>query len=209
MGLGGYIFCELCSIQAEFPEYKQAFAKLESKMITKCDTEWAPKKMGYLNPRSDPPEYGRTTILPELFDDVNGAAMAHWRQYFIVAGNQTIITGGNAGNTLPEDIKVAWIGLAFPNEQLNISEIKWQLGDRKYGRINIEDLHSYKKPAVIFEEGIIIDEEQSFDLYAYVDGPIPTDHQGNVGLYQRVVMLGAAYYKIIDKVLGVTGAAIT
>jgi len=206
MGLGGYIFCEWDSIQKEFPDFQRAFAELESRVIAKCDAEWAPKTIGYLTPRGD--QYGRTSIIPALFDDNTGTQMATWRQTITTAGHQTLITGTRAGNTLPEDFKVAWIGLAFPNKQQHITELKWQIGDRKYGRINVEEIHAYEKPAIIFENGLIIDEEQSFDLYGYVEGPIPVDHEGNEQIYQSIVMLGAAYFKFVDKVLGNTGAAI-
>lgn len=196
MGLGSYIFCEYDSIKKEFPRFQRALAELESRVIAKCDADWSPRKCGYLTP--GPNEYGRTTILPALFDDNTGTQMAHWRQYFSSTGHQALITGTRAGNTIPEDFKVAWIGLAFPNKQMNISEIKFQIGDRKYGRINLEELKMYNKPAIIFEEGFIIDEETTFELYGYVE----------TADYQRIVMLGSCFYKTIDKVLGNPGAAI-
>lgn len=110
---------------------------------------------------------------------------------------------------MPEGFKIAWAGLAFPNKQQHITEIKWQIGDRKFGRINIEELKGYNKPAIIFEEGYIINEEESFDLYGYVEGPIAVSEPFIAGLYQRIVMLGAAYFDVVSKVLGTCGAAIT
>ncbi|MBA7493307.1 hypothetical protein ES702_03865 [subsurface metagenome] len=168
--------------------------------------------MGYLTPGAE--EFGRTTILPALFapnpptygDAAFGAVAAagfpvppaYWRQEFTTTGNQIILEGAWAAQAIPEDFKVAWMGLAFPNEQQQISEIRWQLGDKKYPRINIEEIRAYNKPAIIFEEGFILNERQSFELYGYVE---ELD-------YQRIVMLGAAYYKRIDLVLGAPGAAI-
>jgi len=144
----------------------------------------------------------------------NGAAS--WNQTFEnKSGNQSIITGTRAGDTLPEDFKVAWIGLAFPNKTQHITEIKYQISDRKYGRLNLEEmLHGYECPAVIFEEGYVIDEETFFEMWAHLDlgysGLQPENGPGgrNSVLYQTVVMLGACYYKQIDRVLGVTGAVI-
>jgi len=154
--------------------------------------------------------YGRTTILPGLFHDINDADLATWRQYFLPAqsGNQTIITGNASGNTIPEDFKVAWMGLALPNKEQHITEIKFQIGDRKYGRLNIEEVHAYNKPILVFDEGFIIDEETSFDLYAYIQGDIPNQAPFITGLYQRIVMIGSAYFKVISKVLGNCGATI-
>lgn len=104
-----------------------------------------------------------------------------------------------SGNVLPQDFKVAWIGLLFPNKQMNISELKWQISSDKFIRVNIEEIMSYNKPAVIFEKGYILNEQEAFELDGYVENAD----------YQRIVMLGAAYYKIIDKVLGQPGSVIT
>jgi len=210
MGQGSYVICEWDSVQRQDANFQAALRSLESQLITKCDLEWAPKRFNMAKPLSPGTEnYGRTTILPALFDDHNGVQMATWRQLFTTAGHQTLIAGSGAGNTLPEDFKVGWVGLAFPNKNQHITELKWQIGDRKYGRINIEELKGYNKPAIIFEEGFIIDEEQSFELYGYVEGPIPVHPDGYTGVHQRIVMLGAAYFKVIDKVLGNPGSAIT
>jgi len=181
--------------------------------------------MGYMSPNSGS-EYGRTTILPELFDDYNGAQMAFgrtqalgsasWIQAFDTqSGNTSILTGTRAGDTIPEDFKIAWIGLAFPNKTQHITEIKYQISDRKYGRIDLEEmLYGYECPAVIFEEGYVIDEETYFEMWAYIDlgysGLQPENGPGgrNNYIYQNVVMLGSCYYKQIDRVLGNTGAPI-
>jgi len=213
MGQGGYIFCELDSIQKTYPQFQAAIADLEAKMITKCATEWYPKltpQQVYAKLRAEDDPFGRTTILPALFNDHSGNPMnsATWRQLFTVAGHQMLIQGNRAGNALPENFKVAWYGLAFPNKEQHLTEIRWQLSNKKYGRINLEEIHLYNKPAVIFEEGQIINEEESFDLYGYIKGPIPTTHDGVLGQYQSIVMLGAVYFDKIDKVLGNCGAAI-
>ena len=240
MGQGGYIICEWDSVQKDDPRFQATFANLESAMINKCNTEWAPRTMGYLTPSAG--QYGRTTILPELFDPhpntYGGAAFgaaatgtfprppAYWRQAFSQTGHQTLIQGNRTGETMPEDFKVGWLGLAFPNKNQHITEIRFQIGDRKYGRINLEEMRIYNKPALIFETPFIIDEETSFHLYGYFEGPIagfPTiagaqAHSFTPSLsiegvqtavqYQRIVMLGEANYKMIDRVLGDCGAAI-
>lgn len=207
MGQGGYIICEWDSVAREDPDFQKAFRELDDRMLQKCTAEWHPRTVGYLVPNGD--QFGRTTILPALFRGFGQVAatppvagtncLIHWRQHITSAGHQALIMGSGIGSIVPEDFKIAWIGLMFPNKQQQVTEIRWQIGDRKYGRINIEEINSYNKPALIFEEGFIIDEEQSYDLWGYVKEA----HD-----YQRIVMLGAAYYKMIDKVLGLPGAAI-
>jgi hypothetical protein len=208
MGQGSYVICELDSIYKENSYFQQSLANLETAMINKCSMEWKPRSFGSLTPTQD--QFGRTTILPGIFGDHNGllAPLVTWRQLFITAGHQLLMTGGRTGFTIPEDIKVAWAGIALPNKNQELTEIKFQIGDRKFGRIDLEELHLYNKPALIFEEGYILDEEESFDLWGYIEGPIPVMHDGYTGAWQRIILLGAAYYKFYDKVGGNCGAQI-
>ncbi len=200
-----------------YPNFRNAFMDLETKMITKCNTDWHPKTFGGLSLSGN--QYGRTTIMPELFDDHAALPMdstrsillggATFRQLFTTAGDQTLMAGRGAGNTIPEDFKIALMGFAFPNQNQHITEIKMQIGDRKYGRIDLEEIHMYDQPAIIFEEGFEINEEESFELYGFVEGPIPEAIGHYIGVWQRIVPIGAAYFKYYDKVGGITGAPIT
>ena len=189
-------------------QFQTTLANLEAEMIELCNKDWEPLTFDPKNPFGGGKNWGRTSILPELFDDWQGNQMSHWRQNITSTGQQTIISGTRSGNAIPEDFKIAWVGLAFPNKQQHITEIKFQIGDRKFGRLNLEEMLAYNQPAVIFEDGFIIDEEESFELYGYVEGPLATDLSGQVQGWTRVVMLGFAAYKRIDKVLGNCGAAI-
>jgi hypothetical protein len=235
MGQGSYVICELDSVEKEYPLFQQAIRNLEDKVIRKCQADWFPTlsvEQVFAKIKDKSEGFGRTTILPALFADwwdgvtkaqatsvplnslqlggiFGGSPVGTWRQLITASGNMVLLHGAGAGDTIAEDFKIAWIGLAFPNKQQHITEIKFQIGDRKYGRINLEEMLVYNKPAVIFEEGYTIEEEESFDLYGYVRGPIPTHHDGFVGIHQRIVMLGAAYYKVKDKILGNCASAIT
>ena len=194
-------------MQKEFPNFQNAFKNLESKLINRCNLDWSPRSFGGLNLSGD--QYGRTTILPELFDDHSASPMTTFRQLFTSSGNQTLMSGVNAGSTIPKDFKLALMGFGFPNQNQHITEIKMQIGDRKFGRIDLEEMHQYDCPAIIFEEGYEVNEEEAFDLYGYVEGPIPTALGGYVGIWQRIVPIGAAYFKFYDRVGGNTGAAIS
>ena len=196
MGQGGYVFCEWDSVQKEWPRFQRTFAELESRIIEKCNADWHPKTFGYLTPNEK--QYGRTSILPVLFRGFGDVQLVHWRQKITASGNQLLLRGRNTGNVIPEDFKIAWIGLAFPNKQLGITELKWQISDAKYGRINIEELKSYNKPAIIFEEGFIIDEKAVFELSAYIltEGP------------QRIKLIGFQVNRVKDKLFTTPGAAL-
>jgi len=203
--------------------FQQSMRRLDELAINKCNLDWKPRSFNSAKAMTgDGGFYGRTTILPALFDgnglvplnitSGGGSPVATYRQRFTAASTTAadtiLLQGVGAGETIPEDFKIAWAGLAFPNKNQHITEIKYQIGDRKYGRINIEEMHCYNKPAIIFEEGYILDEEESFHLYGYVEGPVPVFHDGWTGVYQRIVPLGAAYYKVVSKILGQPGTAI-
>ena len=193
---------------------------LESAILNKCNLDWSPKKFNLASTfgKGDA-EYGRTTILPGAFDDHLSVAMATYRQAFtraFVLANPTQFTlmqGVGTGEVIPKDIKIALMGLAFPNKQQHISEIKLQIADRKYGRINLEQMAIMNKPALIFEEGLILDEQESFHLYAHFNQTPPNQIAGFgvapwTTVYQRVVPIGALYYQFYNKVGGNTGTAI-
>lgn len=210
MGQGSYVICDLKAVQKEYPNFQTAFKQLETSVLQKCALDWGtvstPKRFGKFSPGKG--EFGRTTILPALFNDHSGVQMVTWRQLFTVAGHQTIMTGCRAGNGIPEDFKVGIIGFALPSKNQHLTDIKFQIGARKFGRINLEEIHQFTNPAVVFEEGVIIDEEEAFEMYGFIEGPIPV-HIGNyTGVHQRIVPIGFAAYKLIDKVLGQCGAAI-
>jgi hypothetical protein len=206
IGQGQYSICEASAIQKDFPNFQDAFRNLEAKLISKANYDWKPRTFGALALNGS--QFGRTTILPPLFDDHSGNQMVTFRQLFTSAGDQTLMTGEVGSNTIPEDFKVALMGFAFPNTGQSITEIKMTIGDRRFNRIDLQDIRNYDSPAIIFEEGYTIDEEEAFTLSGYVEGPIPTAIGGYAGIWQRIVPIGAAYFKMYDKVGGAPGSLI-
>ena len=211
MGQGGFSIVEWNAVAKADPKFQDTFIKCENELISLCDQSWAPKKLGYLAPSAQ--QYGRTTIIPRLFANALGPGVAPlqtWRQAYIATGHQIICQGNGTGSTIPEDFKIGWVGLAFPNKSQQFSELIWQIGDQRFGRINIEEIRDYKYPAIIFDDSFTIDEETSFILSGFLEGPIPENGPGAQvnRVYQRVVMLGSAYYRQVDRVLGNTGAVI-
>ena len=167
---GGYIITELASVKENFPEFQRMMESLHQGLISKANADWAPKTFGGMAPNSS--QFGETTIIPALFrGDAQTAAasgqLATWSQYLGTTGHRTILTGANTGN-IYEDYIIGLAGFAFLDKSINISEIKFQISDRKIGRINLEEAFAYENPAIIFEEGLILNEETGFTLYAYV-----------------------------------------
>ena len=209
MGQGGFSIVEWNAVAKTDPKFQDTFIKTENELINLCDQSWAPKKLGYLSPSAS--QYGRTTIIPRLFTNALGVAgIQTWRQQFIATGHQVLLQGIGTGSVIPEDFKIGWVGLALPNDTQQLSELIWQIGDQRFGRIDIEEIREYKNPAIIFDDGFVIDEETSFILSGFIEGPIPENGPGaqTNRLYQRIVMLGSTYYRTVDRMLGNTGAVI-
>jgi len=161
-----YVIAEYGKIKEEFPEFKNVLETLRADLIAKAEADWAPLKFGGVDPKAG--EFGMTTIMPELFADNAGVRLTTWRQTFTSTGAQTIMTGVGSGGVIPEDFKVGLAGIAFLDKVLRVSEIKMQISDKKLPRINIEEAMAYEKPAIVFEEGYILDEEAAFELVGYV-----------------------------------------
>lgn len=215
MGQGSYVICEYKSIQKEYPQFQQSFRSIEDKILNKLNLEWNPKRFNLSSTFGmGEGEYGRTTILPGAFDDHNSTAMATYRQAFTSAfltanpTQFTLMQGVGSGETMPENVKIALMGFAFPNKEQHITEIKMQIADRKFGRYDLEEMLIMDTPALIFEEGFILDEEESFHLYAHMDTTGITQIGNWTTIYQRVVPIGALYYQFYNKVGGVVGSAI-
>lgn len=216
---GGYVICEYETVKQDFPKFQSVMTTLRNQLIAKAEKDWNMPfagsrkiseaaargiRLGTPGPGLDVDvgrgEFGETTILPALFDGLMAAyqPMPTWYQWFNATGSQTIMTGADTAGRIYEDYKVGLAGLVFLDKAIRISEIKMQISDKKLPRVNIEEAFAYNKPAIVFEEGYILDEEKGFDLYAYVLSQGP----------QRIKLLGLQLNKVKDKTLTNTGAAL-
>lgn len=201
MGTGGYVLCEYESVRQQFPEFKDTLDDLKRRVIQKAEEDWDPMKFGGMNPDLSARQFGWTTLQPSLFrgfGGVAGAVLTTWEQLFTATGSQTILAGANTGSTIYRDYKVGIAGFAFLTKAIKISEIKMQISDQKLPRVNIEEVMVYNKPALVFEEGFVIDEQVGFDLHAYVLS------RG----VQSIKPIGFQVNRIKDKLLTNTGVAL-
>ena len=192
---GGYVLCEYETVRETLPEFKETMEELEASLLAKAIEDWGDKYGGF---KPTGGQFGKSTIMPQLFFGLAGAMLVTWDQWLTATGSQTIMTGANAG-AIYADYKVGVVGLAFLDKAIKISEIKMQIIDKKLPRINIEEAFVYNKPAVVFEEGFILDEKTGFDLLAYVLA------QGQ----QRIKLIGLQLNKVPNKLqITNTGAAL-
>jgi len=208
---GGFVICEYERVKEAFPEFSNTMKALRSSMIAKAEADWGIPYAGRAKtdfmalgvspgPGLDVKAgtFGETTITPALFNNMAAARLVTWNQWLTATGHQTIMTGAASGATIYEDYKLGVAGFAFLDKTIRISEIKMQISDKKLPRINIEEAWVYNKPAIIFEEGFILDEETGFHLYAYVVSQGPS----------RIKPIGLQLNRIYDKMLTNVGAAL-
>ena len=220
---GDYVICEYEKVKTEFPYFEGVMTTLRNTLISKAERKWGLRWAGArkisdaslrgvslstpgpaLDVDVNRGEFGETTIIPALFRDITMSAagsgnMTTWNQYLTSTGSNTIFTGSATGGTIHEDYMVGIAGLAFLDKAIRISEFKLQISDKKLPRINIEEALAYNKPAIVLEEGFILDEETGFDLTANVTTQGP----------QRIKLIGLQLNRVKDKLLTDTGAALT
>jgi hypothetical protein len=196
----GYVICEYEKVRQWMPEFAATMQQLKNDLVAKASADWNPLTYGGMAPKSG--QFGESTIMPNLFNGMQAAyqPLPTWYQVFNGTGHQTIMSGSATGGTIYEDYKIGLAGLVFLSKAIRISEIRMQIGDKKIPRMNIEEAMAYNKPAIVFEQPFILDEEEGFHLYAYVLT------RGE----QRIKLLGLEMNRIPNKLqVTNTGAALT
>lgn len=179
-----YVVCELKKLKTEYPEFVEATKKLQTKAIERAKEIWPGYTYGGLFP--GPKQFGITTALPKFFGSTT-TALKTFRQNFTSTGWQDIFN-----LTVQEDVIIGGMGFAITSPTVNITELRMEIGDVKYPRINIEEMQCYDQPAVVFKQGWYAQEERSFLLRGYVEA---------TG-YQRVVPINSfVLYKKKDDVI--------
>ncbi|MBA7501118.1 hypothetical protein GH146_02820 [archaeon] len=142
-----------------------------------------PAKAG--DPLPDAYYWGRNSFR-QLFTSTSPAAGT-------IPGWKTILQGGNPTmiGTMPKSFRGAIAGFAFGSKSICVTKLKMQIGARKVPITGIEEIHNYKSPVLMFEEGYEIDEEEGFELRGYFEAPG----------YQRIIPKGFVMYRKLDLVL--------
>jgi hypothetical protein len=191
-----YVICEYDKVRKVFPEFKAVVEDLKNALIAKARSDWG-MEFGGMAPAAG--QFSWSTLQPSLFRGMAAGALTTWRQNFTSTGHNLVLAGSGTGYRLLEDYKVGIVGIAVLDKVLRFTEVKMQVSDKKLPRINIEEAFGYDKPAIVFEEGFILDEEKAFELYAYVIT------QG----YQTLKPIGFQLNRVPDKMLGDTGSALS
>lgn len=185
-----YVICEYEKVKEEFPQFKTVMENCRAGVLARASADWSPLTYGGMNPMAG--QFGESTIMPELFYGflgTGGTRLRTWlTNYTTALASNCIMQGRNAG-LIPEDYKIGLCGLAFLSKPIRVSEIKFQIGDTKHPRINIEEAYGYNKPAIIFEDWYLLDEETGFEMVGYVNS------RGN----QRLKLIGVQLNRVPNK----------
>jgi len=186
-----YVFVDYTKLREEFPEFEEAIKACYDKARKRGEEIWA----GYKAARSMFPksgEFGEIPILPRFVGGKGGATLYNtFNQNYTATGWQTFFEG-----TVPEDIMHAIVGIMFASPTKNVTEMRVTIGDKLYPRLNLEEIRCLDTPAVIFAEGMILQQERT---YAF---------RGNFEAtgWQRIGLLVKTFFKKVDDVI-VDGAA--
>lgn len=200
-----YVFIEGHRPLYTDPKFLNACFTIESNMIAKLSSpEYWNRKHGGLDPARG--QFGHTTILPEWLADEAGDVLdknhtpVTWgvnsfRQLFTgtspaayaIPGWKTILQGGKSDEIglMPSKVAMGLIGFALPSKIQPITKLKLQLGTEKGIVIDIEQMLAFNKPAIVFEEGWEVFEQDPFELRGFFEA----------SGYVRVVPLGLGFYK--------------
>lgn len=199
---GEYVLCEYEFVKEEFGKFQEVMDSARNALLAKAKDNWPSLSYGGMYARSG--QFSESTIMPQLFANMAATPLITWKQWLTATGHQTILQGAigagiGGGGTIAEDYKVALVGLAFLDKAVRVSEIRMQIGDHKLPRINIEEAQVYNKPALIFENYFLLNEEEGFELYAWVRTQGP----------QRIKLIGLQVNRVPNKLqVSNTGAAL-
>jgi len=153
------VITEYSKVKTLFPEFQSAWNDTLAEAKRQAEDAWGLKEGG-LFPGAK--EYGVTTIRPRFVSlgTTGGASAESWNRNIATMGWQDFIN-----NTVIEDVYLGIVGFMFPNVSQRVGAIRIEAGKTKFPVINLQaEMDVMSEPAVIFEKGIVIPEEETFLL---------------------------------------------
>jgi len=193
-----YVIAPYTLVKKEFPEFRELLKTAHDATISRAENIWPGFKFGGLLPGDR--EFGITTLLPDQV--ILNKARApfgsyNWLQSFTAPGSWVDIFSYD----VPEDEIHTIVGFAIPDPTLIFSQLRFEIGDKKYPRIDLEEARAYAGEggiAIILktdvEKELVIQEETSVRLRGWQE-------YGTSGIVQRVIPLGIMAYKRKDIVI--------
>lgn len=154
------IIMEFSKIKKEYPEFLAAYNDTLAKAKNDAGNAWGLSDGG-MYPGAN--QFGVSNIRPRFVQlgTVTGKGES-WNRNLATVGWQDVIN-----NNVIEDVYIGVLGFVLPNISQRVASIRIEAGKMKLPVINLEgETDIMSEPAVIFEKGIVIPEEEPILLRA-------------------------------------------
>lgn len=155
------ILVEFEKVKKEYPEFMTAFDATLDAAKKQVNSVWGLGDGG-LYPSAN--QFGVSPIRPRFVQlgTTSGKAES-WNRNLATIGWQDVIN-----STVLEDVYIGILGFVLPNVSQRVASIRFEAGKQKFPVVNLEgETDIMSEPAVIFEKGIIIPEEEPILLRAH------------------------------------------
>ncbi len=191
--MSGFLIAPFRLVKGEnqWTEYRDMLPALQDAAMARAQDIWKGFKFGGVLPASK--EYGITQFRPK---DVLGGGTATWTQTFGSAGSWCRIFSYN----VPEDMVHAIAGFAIPDPTLIFSQLRFQIEDRLYPIIDIEEAHTFGQGGF----SLLIKQDKGKELIVAEELAVLVrgfQERGTRNRTQRVIPLGFMLYKNKDLVI--------
>jgi len=189
-----YVIAPLSLVKGEgaYPEFADVLKSVQDAAISRAKEIWKGYEQGGLYPGDK--EFGVCPFRArEMAHDVSSTTLSgtySFRKNFGTTAWHTIFD-----YSVREDIIHAFAGFMITDEVLRLLELRFEIGDRKYPIIDIQEAKGWGSFAILFKEDVgkelIAQEETSVYVRGYIE---------STG-YQNIVPLGFQLYKRKDLVI--------
>jgi hypothetical protein len=148
------ILVEFSKVKKEYPEFMTVFNETISAAKSQVGAAWGLSDGGLI-PGAN--QFGVAAIRPRFVQLGTVAGKGEtWNRNLATVGWQDVIN-----NNVIEDVYIGVLGFILPNVSQRVASIRFEAGKQKFPVINLEgEIDIMSEPAVIFEKGIIIPEEE-------------------------------------------------
>jgi hypothetical protein len=155
------IIMEYSKIKKEYPEFTNSYDQTLAEAKRQAESQWGLTDGGIY---PGPNQYGVTGLRPWYFQIGTTSGKAEtWNRNLGTIGWQDVIN-----NTTIKDVYVGVLGFVLPNVSQRIGAIRIEAGNQKFSVIELEgEISVMQEPAVIFEKGIVIPDQQPVLLRAH------------------------------------------
>lgn len=152
------ILCEYAKIKEFYPEFQNAWNETLAEAKRQAQDAWGLSDGG-IYPSAK--QFGQTTIRPRFLGlGTTSGKTESWNRNLATVGWQDFIN-----NNVIEDVYIGIVGFIMPNVAQRAGAIRMEAGKIKFPVVNLQgEIDVMEQPAVIFEKGIVIPEEESFKL---------------------------------------------